>query len=66
MPISAPESAWTVIDTQSLAPEAALITALIAEANLSPADRARISAAGADLVARILQPLHPRLRRRFR
>ena len=61
MPISAPVSAWTVIDTQSLAPEAALITALIAEANLSPADRARISAAGADLVARIRASVKPGL-----
>ena len=53
MPNSTLQTAWSVIDTQSLAPEAALITHLIAEANLSPADRARISAAGADLVARI-------------
>ena len=61
MPISALESVWSVIDTQSLAPEAALITALIAEANLSPADRARISAAGADLVSRIRASVKPGL-----
>ena len=61
MPISALETAWSVIDTQSLAPEAGLITALIAEANLSPADRARISAAGADYVARIRASVKPGL-----
>ena len=61
MPNSAMTTAWSVIDTQSLAPEAALITALIAEAALSPADRARISAAGADLVARIRASVKPGL-----
>ena len=61
MPISALQTAWTVIDTQSLAPEAALITTLIAEANLTAADRARISAAGADLVARIRASVKPGL-----
>ena len=61
MPNSALQTAWTVIDTQSLAPEAALITALIAEANLSPQDRARISAAGAELVSRIRASVKPGL-----
>ena len=61
MPISAMKSAWSVIDTQSLAPEAALISKLIAEANLSPADRARISAAGADLVTQIRASVKPGL-----
>ncbi len=61
MPNSTMTTAWSVIDTQSLAPEAALITALIAEAALSPADRARISAAGADLVARIRASVKPGL-----
>ena len=61
MPISAMKTAWSVIDTHSLAPEAALITALIAEAKLPPADRARISAAGADLVARIRASVKPGL-----
>ena len=61
MPNSTLQTAWSVIDTQSLAPEAALITHLIAEANLSPADRARISAAGADLVARIRASVKPGL-----
>ena len=61
MPNSTLQTAWSVIDTQSLAPEAALITQLIAEANLSPADRARISATGADLVARIRASVKPGL-----
>ena len=61
MPNSAMTTAWSVIDTQSLAPEAALITSLIAEAALSPADRARISAAGAGLVARIRASVKPGL-----
>ena len=61
MPISALQTAWSVIDTQSLAPEAALIETLIANAALTPDDRARISAAGADLVARIRASVKPGL-----
>ena len=61
MPISAMTAAWPVINTQSLAPEATLITALIEEANLTPVDRARIVVAGADLVARIRASVKPGL-----
>ena len=61
MPNSNLQTAWSVIDTQSLAPEAALIADLIAQANLSPQDRARISASGADLVDRIRASVKPGL-----
>ncbi|PZO64255.1 MAG: bifunctional proline dehydrogenase/L-glutamate gamma-semialdehyde dehydrogenase [Paracoccus denitrificans] len=49
------------IDARTLTAETPLLRDLIAEADLSPADRARISAAGADLVRRIREQLHPGL-----
>jgi RHH-type proline utilization regulon transcriptional repressor/proline dehydrogenase/delta 1-pyrroline-5-carboxylate dehydrogenase len=53
MPRDHHDTPWSVIDTGSLADEAPLVARLIAEAALSPEDRARISASGADLVRRI-------------
>ena len=44
---------WTVVDTQSLADEAALLRGLIKDAGLDASARARITAAGADYVRRI-------------
>ena len=61
MPYDPPASAWSVIATESLAPEGPLIARLIAEAALSPDDRARISAVGAALVARIRESARPGL-----
>ena len=52
---------WTAIDTGSLAPEAALLSRLIAEADLSPDTRTRIATAGADLVRRIRADVRPGL-----
>ncbi|MDZ7907412.1 MAG: bifunctional proline dehydrogenase/L-glutamate gamma-semialdehyde dehydrogenase PutA [Gemmobacter sp.] len=52
---------WTVIETQSLRSEADLVRALIAEAGLDAAARARITAAGADLVRRIRASVKPGL-----
>ncbi|GHC31526.1 bifunctional protein PutA [Gemmobacter nanjingensis] len=52
---------WSIIDTQSLRDEAALLRSLIAEAGLAPEDRARITAAGADLVRRIRASVKPGL-----
>ncbi|WP_134726161.1 bifunctional proline dehydrogenase/L-glutamate gamma-semialdehyde dehydrogenase PutA [Paracoccus luteus] len=52
-------TALSAIDAATLAPEPPLIRDLIAQAALSSADRARIAAAGADLVARIRADLHP-------
>ncbi|NUB43996.1 bifunctional proline dehydrogenase/L-glutamate gamma-semialdehyde dehydrogenase PutA [Fertoebacter nigrum] len=60
MPHTAPD-AWTVIDTQSLADEAALVQALIADAGLDAGQRVRITAAGADLVRRIRASVKPGL-----
>ncbi len=61
MPINAMKTAWSVIDTLSLAPEADLVANQIAQASLAPEARARISAAGADLVARIRASVKPGL-----
>ena len=52
---------WTVIETGSLAAEASLIARLTAEAALSPEDRARITAAGAEIVRRIRKSAKPGL-----
>jgi RHH-type proline utilization regulon transcriptional repressor/proline dehydrogenase/delta 1-pyrroline-5-carboxylate dehydrogenase len=52
---------WNRIETQALAEEGPLIARLIDEAALSAADRARIAAAGADLVARIRASARPGL-----
>ncbi len=50
-----------IIDTQSLADEGALIAALIADAGLDAATRARIVASGADLVRQIRGSAKPGL-----
>ncbi|PZR01077.1 MAG: bifunctional proline dehydrogenase/L-glutamate gamma-semialdehyde dehydrogenase [Cereibacter sphaeroides] len=60
MPAS-PDPHWSVIETGSLADEATLVARLIDEAALSPDDRARISAAAADLVRRIRASVRPGL-----
>jgi RHH-type proline utilization regulon transcriptional repressor/proline dehydrogenase/delta 1-pyrroline-5-carboxylate dehydrogenase len=52
---------WDIITTQSLTDEAALVRTLVAQAALAPEDRARITAAGADLVRRIRQDVRPGL-----
>ena len=52
---------WTTIERGSLVDEADLVGRLIAEAGLDAAARARISAAGADLVARIRASVKPGL-----
>jgi len=52
---------WTAITREALPPEGPLVRQLIAEAALSPADRARIAAAGAGLVARIRASARPGL-----
>lgn len=52
---------WAVIERESLGDEAALVARLIAEAGLDAAARARISAAGADLVRRIRNSVKPGL-----
>ena len=56
-----PETAWQIIDRHSLRDEAALVKTLIAEAGLDAAARARITAAGADLVRRIRASVKPGL-----
>ena len=61
MPKSAMQTAWSVIDTQSLAAEGELVAALIVAADLSSADRTRIAAAGADFVTRIRASVKPGL-----
>jgi RHH-type proline utilization regulon transcriptional repressor/proline dehydrogenase/delta 1-pyrroline-5-carboxylate dehydrogenase len=61
MPRNSHDTPWTVIGTQSLAPEAPLVARLIAEAALGTEDRARIAAAGADLVRRIRSSARPGL-----
>ncbi|MGL6209683.1 MAG: proline dehydrogenase family protein, partial [Paracoccaceae bacterium] len=53
--------AWTLIDRHSLTDEAALVARLLAEADLDAAARARITAAGADLVSRIRGSARPGL-----
>ena len=57
---SAP-SAWNVIQTASLADEAALVRRLVTEAALDAPARAEIVAAGADLVTRIRASAKPGL-----
>ncbi len=61
MPRDSHDAPRTRIETQALADEAPLVARLIAEAGLSPEDRARISAAGARLVARIRDSARPGL-----
>ncbi len=53
--------AWTVLDRHGLTDEAALVTRLLAEADLSPEARTRITASGADLVRRIRGSAKPGL-----
>ncbi|MDQ1847824.1 bifunctional proline dehydrogenase/L-glutamate gamma-semialdehyde dehydrogenase PutA [Gemmobacter fulvus] len=55
------QDSWTIIDTQSLRDEAALVRSLIAEAGLDEPTRARITASGADLVRRIRNSVKPGL-----
>ena len=54
-------TAWTVIETGSLRDEVALVQALIAEAGLDAAARARITAGGAELVRQIRNSTKPGL-----
>ena len=61
MPRDSIENPWSVIEGGALADEAALVARLIAEAGLDAAARARITAAGADLVARIRASVKPGL-----
>ncbi len=59
--MSAYTPALAAIDAATLAPEAPILKALIAEAALDAEGRARIACAGADLVSRIRAQLHPGL-----
>ena len=52
---------WTIIDRESLGDEAGLVADLIAEAGLDAVTRARITAAGADLVRQIRASAKPGL-----
>ena len=52
---------WTVIERDSLRDEAALVAELIADAGMDAAARARVTAAGADLVRRIRASVKPGL-----
>ncbi|AWB49119.1 bifunctional proline dehydrogenase/L-glutamate gamma-semialdehyde dehydrogenase [Gemmobacter aquarius] len=61
MPRDAAVTPWTIIETQSLADEAALVRRLIDAADLDAAARARITDAGADLVTRIRASVKPGL-----
>ncbi|MBA4353048.1 MAG: bifunctional proline dehydrogenase/L-glutamate gamma-semialdehyde dehydrogenase, partial [Rhodobacter sp.] len=61
MPRDSFDSPWSVIEGGSLADEAALLRQLIADAGLDTDARARITAAGADLVARIRASVKPGL-----
>lgn len=61
MPRDSIENPWSVIEGGSLADEATLVARLIAEAGLDAEARARITAAGADLVARIRASVKPGL-----
>ncbi len=54
-------SPWTIIDRHALRDEAALVQSLIAEAGLDNAQRARITALGADFVSRIRASVKPGL-----
>lgn len=55
------DSAWSVIETEALADEAALVRRLLAEAALDASARAAIVATGADLVRRIRASAKPGL-----
>ncbi len=59
--MSANASAWEVIARGSLRDEASLVAALIAEAGMDAAQRARITASGADLVRQIRGSAKPGL-----
>jgi RHH-type proline utilization regulon transcriptional repressor/proline dehydrogenase/delta 1-pyrroline-5-carboxylate dehydrogenase len=61
MPRDSFDTAWSTIETASLADEGALVRALIAQADLDAPTRARITAAGADLVTRIRRSVKPGL-----
>lgn len=61
MPRDLTTDPWTVIERDSLRDEAALVRALIAEAGLDAAARARVTAAGAGLVRRIRDSVKPAL-----
>lgn len=61
MSIDSAASAWSVITTESLTDETALVRKLAAEAALDAPARAQITAAGADLVSRIRASAKPGL-----
>ncbi|MBA3910926.1 MAG: bifunctional proline dehydrogenase/L-glutamate gamma-semialdehyde dehydrogenase [Rhodobacter sp.] len=61
MPTDSAASAWSVIQTESLADETGLVRRLVAEAALDAPARAKITATGADLVARIRASAKPGL-----
>lgn len=61
MAVLSSQTSWQIIDRQSLRDEAALVKSLIAEAGLDAGQRARITAAGADLVRRIRASVKPGL-----
>ena len=61
MPRDSIQTPWDTIATGALAPEAPLVAGLVASTGLSPADRARIVASGADLVSRIRASAKPGL-----
>ena len=54
-------SPWTIIDRHALRDETALVQSLIAEAGMDAAQRARITALGADFVTRIRASAKPGL-----
>ena len=60
-PTDRTQALWTAIEAGTLQDEAALLRRLIADAGLSATDRARIAAAGADLVTRIRADVRPGL-----
>jgi RHH-type proline utilization regulon transcriptional repressor/proline dehydrogenase/delta 1-pyrroline-5-carboxylate dehydrogenase len=60
-PTDRTEVLWTAIEAGTLQDETALLKQLIAAAGLSAADRARVAAAGADLVTRIRADVRPGL-----
>ncbi|MDQ2064902.1 bifunctional proline dehydrogenase/L-glutamate gamma-semialdehyde dehydrogenase PutA [Xinfangfangia sp. CPCC 101601] len=55
------QTPWDIIQTQSLRDEDALVRSLLQEANLPPAERAAITAAGAEFVRRIRAATKPGL-----
>ena len=61
MPRDLIETAWKIVDRESLRDEAALVRSLITDAGLSAADRTRIAASGADLVKAIRGSAKPGL-----